>query len=101
MADLKLTRAHVREAMDLLFEVGIARVNFASFLGTARCKTHIRGRLTPARSPGGEFRVGGPSLPILARYILTEQALGEDGGMGFFARAVRATEPGKPGCPEP
>ena len=87
--------------MDLLLEERSAHVNFASFLGIAHSKSHVRGRLTPARCPSGEFRAGGPLLRMLVRYVLTVQALGGDGGVGFSARVVRANEPGKPGFPEP
>ena len=79
---LELTWAHIREATDLVREERSAQVNLASFLGAPRSKPHVRGRLTPTRFPARGFGMGGPLLPILARYILTAQALGEDGAVG-------------------
>ena len=58
--------------MELLREVDLA-----SFLGAARSKTHVRGRLTPTCRPSGEFRAAGSLLRILARYFLTVRALVE------------------------
>ena len=81
-----------------------AQVDSASFLGIARSESHVRGRLTPARCPSGEFRgvlADVSPLHLLARYILMVQALVEGGAVGFFAKAVRTTEPKKPGFPEP
>ena len=94
----------VREAVDLLREVRGVQVDSASTLGAARSKSRVRGRLTPARCPSGEFLgvfAGVSLLHLLARHILMVQALVEGGAVGFVAKAVRATKPKKPGFPEP
>ena len=87
---LELTRAHIREAADLLREGEGAQFNLASSLGAPRSKSRDRGRLTPTRCPSGELRAAGPPLHMLTRFILTAQALVEGGEVGFFADAMCA-----------